>query len=189
LYIKDSEKIIRRVSKFKIENSNIINQGDLIKKYALFDINYQLPNQYNMKADKMNMANSIEARTPFLDHRLVEWAFSVPSNMKLKGNNEKFILKLAMKDYLPKSIIKRHKMGFSTPIDLWLKSGMSKITDILLDRLSKRKNLLDTTYIEKLKRNKTKSFFSQKIWLFLFFEVWFETFLERDEIKTPISIF
>jgi len=189
LYIKDSEKIIKISHQHEGIDYDAINQGDLITKYSLFDLKYQLPNQYNMKTDKMNMANSIEARTPFLDLELVEWALSIPSDLKLKNNNEKFILKLAMKEYLPKIILKRKKTGFNTPIDFWLKTGMYEITDLLLDRLSKRSDLFDTYYIEKLKKNKTSSFFSQKIWLFLFFEVWFETFIERDEFTSPASIF
>jgi len=189
LYIKDSEKIIKIGDQHEGIDYDVINQGDLITKYSLFDLKYQLPNQYNMKTDKMNMANSIEARTPFLDQELVEWALSIPSDLKLKNNNEKFVLKLAMKEYLPKIILKRKKTGFNTPIDFWLKTGMYEITDLLLDRLSKRSDLFDAYYIEKLKKNKTSSFFSQKIWLFLLFEVWFETFIERDEFMSPASIF
>ncbi|GAI86558.1 unnamed protein product, partial [marine sediment metagenome] len=82
LYIKDSEKIIKIGNKHEGIDYDVIDQGDLVTKYSLFDLKYQLPNQYNMKTDKMNMANSIEARTPFLDQELVEWALSIPSDLQ-----------------------------------------------------------------------------------------------------------
>ncbi len=73
-----------------------------------------------MKQDQMSMATSIESRVPFLDHTLVEWSCAIPSALKLRGREGKFILKKAVEDLLPADIIYRKKMGFPTPIKSWL---------------------------------------------------------------------
>ena len=73
-----------------------------------------------MKQDQMSMATSIESRVPFLDHKFVEFAASVPPHMKLRGKQGKYIMKKAVEDLLPHDIIYRKKMGFPTPITAWL---------------------------------------------------------------------
>ena len=73
-----------------------------------------------MKQDQMSMACSIESRVPFLDHQFVEFAASVPERLKIRGNVQKYILKAAVKDLLPASIVHRKKMGFPTPLRQWL---------------------------------------------------------------------
>ena len=67
------------------------------------------------------MFNSLEGRSPFLDHRLMEFAATIPSNIKIKGVKLKYILKVALKDKLPKEILSRGKMGFGIPIDVWFR--------------------------------------------------------------------
>lgn len=73
-----------------------------------------------MKQDQMSMSASIESRVPLLDHTLVEWACTIPSGLKLRGREGKFILKKAVEDLLPPEIVYRKKMGFPTPIKSWL---------------------------------------------------------------------
>ena len=73
-----------------------------------------------MKQDQMSMANSIESRVPFLDHTLVEFAMQIPDRLKIRGGIQKYILKKAVEDLLPREIVHRKKMGFPTPIRQWL---------------------------------------------------------------------
>lgn len=112
---------------------------DIFNKVASFEINCQLPNNFLMKMDKAIMAHSLEARVPFLDHLLVEKAFSLPARYKLQGGwfntskaNEKYILREIARKYLPKEIVSRKKRGFGLPIPQVLKSNMPKIKDYLL---------------------------------------------------------
>jgi asparagine synthase (glutamine-hydrolysing) len=73
-----------------------------------------------MKQDQMSMAASIESRVPFLDHPLVEFAARIPDRLKIHGGTQKYILKKAVEDLLPRSITYRKKMGFPTPLRQWL---------------------------------------------------------------------
>ena len=73
-----------------------------------------------MKQDQMSMACSIESRVPFLDHTLVEFSTRIPNRLKIHGATQKYILKKAVEDLLPRNIVYRKKMGFPTPIRQWL---------------------------------------------------------------------
>ena len=146
LRIKDIEKSL--ITPFKPEsvrsqlNNTLISGLDLINQYINYDINYQLPNLYNMKVDKMSMAASLEARIPFLDIKIVEWASQIPTKLKLNGNIEKYILRVVMKNVLPPQILNRKKLGFGTPLNLWLQTGMREISEEILERLEQRKSFL-----------------------------------------------
>jgi len=190
LIVKDIEK--STIVPFKAENiQNLLNKTlikdlDIINQYINYDLRYQLPNQYNMKTDKMSMAASLEPRVPYLDQRIINWSTTIPTELKLKNSTEKYILRLAMKDLLPPQILKRKKLGFGTPVNLWLKTGMKEISAEILDRLKKRKHLLKTTYIEKVKKNRFSVLHQYRIWNLLMFELWYETFIEGDGLK-PIQ--
>ena len=85
----------------------------------------RLPELLLMRVDKVSMATSIEARVPFLDHRIVEYAFRLPSRIKLGPNYEpKHILKKAAEGILPHEYIYRKKMGFAAPVNEWLKTEL-----------------------------------------------------------------
>ena len=80
-----------------------------------------------MKSDKMSSAFGLEQRIPFLDHRLVEFSFSIPLKYKLRLWNEKYILKQTFQDFLPEAIVKRRKHGFNVPIDYWFKGCLNEL--------------------------------------------------------------
>jgi len=103
-----------------------------------------------MKIDKISMANSLEIRVPFLDLKLVEWVATIPSDLKLRDSTEKYILRLAMKDLLPHEIIKRRKLGFGTPINLWMKKDFKCASKEILERLEWRSDLIKPNYIKKI---------------------------------------
>lgn len=190
LHIMDYEK--NQILPFKFDEISYVikdyynKRYDLVKQYINWDIRYQLPNKYNMKVDKMTMAASLEARIPFLDKKIVEFASSLPNRLKLKGDIEKYILRLAVKDYVPSIILKRQKLGFGTPINLWLGRDFNEASDILLERLSKRKKIIRTNYVNKIRKFKAVRRFENKVWNLLCFELWFETFLENDGFS-PIN--
>jgi asparagine synthase (glutamine-hydrolysing) len=95
------------------------SRGDLLHRLLYTDINSYLI-ELLMKQDQMSMAASIESRVPFLDHELVEFTAQIPAEYSVEGMAGKFILKKAVEDLLPKSIIYRKKMGFPTPWEHWL---------------------------------------------------------------------
>jgi asparagine synthase (glutamine-hydrolysing) len=106
-----------------------------INRYLLFDQQYYLPDDILVKSDRMGMAHSVEVRPPFLDHRLVEFAASLPGNYKLRGSQMKFLLRELMKEKLPPAIVRRKKVGFDIPTHDWFRSVLKPL---LLDTLTER---------------------------------------------------
>ena len=171
---------------FKLIKSKFLNNLDVINQIINWDLKYQLPSQYNMKIDKMTMAASLEARVPFLDKKIVGWASEIPSELKLYGNIEKYILRLALKDVLPPEILKRKKMGFTTPMNFQLKTGLKEVSGGLLERLKKRTHLIKPMYVKTIKRNRFNRIYEDRVRNLLIFELQYEAFIENDGLK-PIK--
>jgi asparagine synthase (glutamine-hydrolysing) len=105
---------------------------DDLAPYLWFDQKYFLADDILTKSDRMSMAHSVEVRPPFLDHRLVEFAAKLPASFKIRGTQQKFILKELMKDKLPPEILKREKIGFDIPAHEWLRGPLRSL---LIDAL------------------------------------------------------
>ncbi len=93
-----------------------------LNKMLALDCKNLLPEKYLKKADKAIMANSVEERLPIMDKNIVEFAFRIPPKLKIKNGNEKYILKMAVKDLVPEEIIKRKKGAFGVPYRDWIKN-------------------------------------------------------------------
>lgn len=98
-----------------------------LNRYLFIDQNYYLPDDILYKADRMSMAHSLEVRPPFLDHRLVEFAASLPEDLKIRGLKQKFILKELMRDKLPEAVIRRKKTGFDIPAHDWFRGTLRRL--------------------------------------------------------------
>jgi asparagine synthase (glutamine-hydrolysing) len=138
-----------------------------------------------MKQDQMSMACSIESRVPFLDHQFVEFAMSMPDRLKIRGGTQKWVLKKAVEDLLPREIIYRKKMGFPTPLRQWL---MDPRTDGLLSALRGSDGLL-AAYVNAseldrlLERHRGGQIdATDRIWRLLNLQIWGDVFLngKRD---------
>ncbi len=104
-----------------------------LNRYLVIDQHYYLPDDILYKADRMSMAHSLEVRPPFLDHRIVEFAASLPEGLKIRGFKQKYILKELMKDKLPAAVIRRKKTGFDIPAHAWFRGALR---GLLLETLS-----------------------------------------------------
>jgi asparagine synthase (glutamine-hydrolysing) len=109
--------------------------GGRTNRYLLFDQQYFLPDDILVKSDRMSMAHSLEVRPPFLDHRLVEFAASLPENFKVRGSRLKFLLRELMKEKLPPAILHRAKAGFDIPAHDWFRGALKPL---LLDTLTEQ---------------------------------------------------
>jgi asparagine synthase (glutamine-hydrolysing) len=133
--------------------------------------------------DRVSMASSLESRVPLLDHRLVDLVTSMPPRLKFQGGELKFILKRAVKDLVPQSILDRKdKMGFPVPLHLWAR-GRSRqfFSDILLSRSCRERGIFDADEVLKLMDYETA--FSRRLWGLLNLELWFRTFLDGDRVS------
>ncbi len=108
-------------------------QGDDVNAYLRFDQRWYLPDDILAKVDRMSMAHSIEVRPPFLDHRIVEFAASLPDHLKVRGKAQKIVLRELMKRKLPSSTLQRKKVGFDFPAHEWLRGPLR---GLLLDTVS-----------------------------------------------------
>ena len=131
-----------------------------------------------VKADKMTMANSLELRVPFLDHRVFEMAATIPTKYKISQNMTKYILRQAFKDLLPEKAVNRPKKGFPVPTRVWLRGPLSKqieevLTDPRLDRYFFR------SHIEGMlkEHQKGRADHSRKLWVLVVFAVWLDQFM------------
>jgi asparagine synthase (glutamine-hydrolysing) len=108
------------------------SEGDDLATYLWFDQKYYLPDDILTKVDRMSMAHAVEVRPPFLDHRIVEFAATLPTSFKIRGSRQKLILKELMKGKLPPAIRSRKKIGFDIPAHEWLRGPLRSL---LLDTL------------------------------------------------------
>ncbi len=133
-----------------------------------------------MKQDQMSMATSIESRVPFLDHQFVEFAMSIPDDLKIHGSTQKYVLKKAVEDLLPREIIYRKKMGFPTPLRQWLREEK---TAPLLDGLTERDGLLAeylnledvSTLLQRHREGLVDA--TDRIWRLLNLQIWGDVFI------------
>jgi asparagine synthase (glutamine-hydrolysing) len=100
---------------------------DSLAPYLWFDQEYYLPDDILTKVDRMSMAHAVEVRPPFLDHRIVEFAASLPTSFKVRGSRQKVILKELMKGKLPRAIRSRKKIGFDIPAHEWLRGPLRSL--------------------------------------------------------------
>ena len=140
-----------------------------------------------MKQDQMSMATSIESRVPFLDHKLVEFAATLPDAWKLSGFTTKRILRESMKGLLPASILNRPKMGFPVPFAGWTRGAWNGVArDVLLDRRSRERGLIDPVAVESLVRDHAagRTEGGDRIWSLMNLELWHRTFIDGDGVQT-----
>jgi asparagine synthase (glutamine-hydrolysing) len=122
---------------------------DDLAPFLRFDQKYFLPDDILNKSDRMSMAHSLEVRPPFLDHRIVEFAASLPASLKICGSRQKILLKELMRHKLPPSVLHRKKVGFDIPAHEWLRGPLrSLMLDVLLDSASDYAGLFRRDVIE-----------------------------------------
>ena len=122
-----------------------------LDKILYVDVMSYLPEDLLVKVDIASMAHSLEARSPFLDHRVIEFAASLPAELKLKGRETKHLLKHTLGDFLPREILFRKKMGFGVPIDRWLRRELKEMAhDMLLDKTAAGRGYFNTAAVQTL---------------------------------------
>jgi asparagine synthase (glutamine-hydrolysing) len=158
------------------------SSGDLLHRLLYTDIKTYLV-ELLMKQDQMSMAASIESRVPFLDHELVEYTAGIPAKYSIHGLAGKFILKSAVEDLLPKSIIYRQKMGFPTPWAYWLAGPqLDDLERMLLEGRTLERGLFRREAVQRLfteHRAKHRDH-GNRIWRLLNLETWMRVYLDRE---------
>jgi len=138
-----------------------------------------LPEHNLTYSDKATMAASIESRPPLTDINVIEFMFTLPQNFRIKGNQQKYLLRKVAEKYLPSEIVNRPKVPFGSPLRSWIRGGLKEmVNDYLSFEAIKRRGLYNPDYvIEKIKLDRDgKEDNAQLIWQLLISEIWFRTF-------------
>lgn len=168
------------------------NKLSFIDQVFLADFSVKMVDDFLFVDDRMSMAHSVESRVPFLDNVLVDFAFTIPSNLKLKDPNGKYILKMAMKDLLPKEVLKKKKLGFSSGT---YETYLRELREIAMQELPAG-NLVNEGYFKQDYINKVLSAIPNQrlnlhynvIWNLLTFETWYEIFINGDVRKPKLDM-
>jgi asparagine synthase (glutamine-hydrolysing) len=133
------------------------------------------------KVDRMSMANSLEARVPYLDHKFVETVAQVPSSYRLKGLTTKYILKKAAEQLLPKEIVHRQKQGFSVPMKQWLRGDLETFMREILDITRiRRQGYFDSDRVSEMMNAHVagRANYQHQLWAIMVFQLWHQKYLE-----------
>jgi asparagine synthase (glutamine-hydrolysing) len=140
-----------------------------------------LPNDLLVKVDIATMAVSLEARSPFLDHHVIEFAASLPQNLKLRGLTGKYLLKKVLRKLLPSENLDRRKMGFGVPVGHWFRGKMQPfLREVLLSEKALRRGLFKPETVKQLIELHTRAErdYSAQLWTLLMLELWFNRFID-----------
>ena len=164
---------------------------DFVDRTLYADVMTYLPDALLVKVDIASMANGLEARSPFLDHELMEFVARIPPRLKLKGTRTKIILRRAMRDVLPREILARGKMGFNVPLDTWLRHGLRELAhDLLLSRGSLERGYFRPAFVRRMLEQHAsgrRNWHSQ-IWNLMMLELWHRTFIDAGKARCgPIT--
>lgn len=165
-----------------------VNELDIhpFEKISLFDLQHYLPYNLLYKMDIASMASALEVRVPYLDHNLVEFAMNLPLNMKVQGNEQKFLMKKTLEKYLPNDLIYRKKWGFPAPVGDWLKQDLAYLIDKYLDpKLLEKQGLFNPKEVQKFVRlfRQGKDFHYKRVWALIVFQMWYGHYIEGGSEK------
>jgi asparagine synthase (glutamine-hydrolysing) len=157
------------------------------------DIHTYLPDDLMVKVDVASMAHGLEARSPLLDHVLMEWAVGLPDRVKMARGVTKTLFKSAMEQYLPAELLYRPKMGFSCPVDHWFRNELKEFAhDTLLSQSARQRGLFRPDYVQRLLDEHcglTRDHHT-RLWALLMLELWFRMWIDapaKAEILRPAA--
>ena len=157
------------------------NGNGIVDATMFTDQQTYLPNDLLVKVDIATMANSLEARSPFLDHKVIEFAASLPENIKLRGTETKYLLKKVASKIVPREVLYRRKMGFGVPLTHWFRGELKDFLreNLLSEKFSKR-GIVKSEVVKKLVEEhiNAERDHTFQIWTLLMLELWFQKFID-----------
>jgi len=183
LYSSSFREQTRDANAFGVLNTwfSKANGASVMDTALLTDLMTYLPNDLLVKVDIASMAVSLEARSPFLDHHVIEFAASLPPEMKARRLTTKYLLKRVLRQLLPKENLDRRKMGFGVPIGHWFRGRMQPfLREVLLSERSFRRGLFQRDRIQRLVDQHVSGEYdySHQLWTLLMLELWFQRFID-----------
>ena len=180
-YLLNNHPPINYANGSELYKEQILKKGsnnDFITNLQYLDLQTYMVDDILTKVDRASMLNSLEVRVPLLDHKFAELSFKIPSNLKFKGTERKYIFKRSMAPFLPESILTHPKQGFGVPISVWFKDNLkSYVNDTFNSNDCLLYNYLDKKFVRNTVTHNEKNLqprwdLSEKIWALLFFNEW-----------------
>lgn len=166
---------------------------DPLERMCYSDIMVRLPEYSHIKVDRISMMHGLEARSPFMDHKLIEFSATIPSRLKLKRKKRKYLLRKLATSYLPSEVLNLPKQGFGSPINRWLRGELKKLSHTLLkSALLVKDGYFNQAYIDRLLAEHTSRKINNgnKIWGLVNLEAWYRIYFggpsiedSRDNVK------
>ena len=166
------------------------NAKSRLERMLYLDCKLWLADYLLLRGDKLTMANSLEARVPLLDHRVVEFAASLPESMKLRGSQRKYLLRKAACRLLPADIIHRKKQGFPIPIDRWLRREAEPLLrDLLNEQTLKQRGYFEPKFVDQMIKQHVAGLanHSTELWGLISLEMWMQKFIDSPAVLSPSS--
>lgn len=164
----------------RIENER--PSSDMLARMTYLELKLRLPELLLMRVDKITMATSVEARVPFLDHHLVEYAMGIPRDHKVNGTTGKHILKRALESILPHDLLYAKKRGFGAPIREWFRTGLGdEYSEQMMNSPIWRRDYFDLTFVERMlaEHRDGKAEWSFHLWTLLNLSLWYEHWIDN----------
>lgn len=162
-------------------------QSDRLSNLLAIDYKTYMVDDILHKVDRATMSVSLEGREPLLDHRIIEFVAQLPSDMKIKNGDKKWLLKQITHDYLPKEMMDRPKMGFGVPIQEWFKDELKEYFEIYLSKKALSEHeLFDVDEVLKMKNEYLSGANTgvTKLWFILMFQMWYEKWMKNPNLYT-----
>jgi asparagine synthase (glutamine-hydrolysing) len=156
-------------------------ESDFLARMTYLELKLRLPELLLMRVDKITMATSVEARVPFLDHHLVEYALALPRSLKVEGASGKHILKRALEEVLPRDLLYNRKRGFGAPVREWFRNGLDEwFESLVMNSTMRRRDLLDYKFVQRLfdEHRSGKRDWGFHLWALLNLSLWYERWID-----------
>jgi asparagine synthase (glutamine-hydrolysing) len=155
--------------------------SDFLARMTYLELKLRLPELLLMRVDKMTMAASVEARVPFLDHKLVEYAMGVPRSLKVEGGSGKHVLKRALEEVLPRDVLYRRKRGFGAPVTDWFRGETGReLESRVMSSSLRRRDFLDYRFVARLfdEHRRGARDHGFHLWALLNLSLWYERWID-----------
>jgi asparagine synthase (glutamine-hydrolysing) len=183
--IEDYDSLSKILAFFESENVD-----HLIDRMLYTDLMTRMPDHLLTIVDRMCMAHSLESRSPLIDYKVVEYAASIPAELKLKGNNLKYILKKVAERYLSKELIHRKKQGFGFPLGIWMRTDLKKfIRRLFAQSRFVEAGIFSHEYINRIIEEHIagKRDHNYRIWILINLEIWHRLYFENETVDSMRS--
>jgi asparagine synthase (glutamine-hydrolysing) len=168
-----------------------VKGADRLNQLLYVDLKTWLPNDILVKMDRMAMANSLEVRSPLLDHKVMEFAATLPAEMKYRGGTSKYLLKRYAAQHVPATAVERPKMGFSIPLGAWLRGDLrSQAEDLILSERALGRGYFHPAAVAAMwkRHQRGRRDHARHLWALMMLEVWHRLFIDQTPSPVPPEV-